>query len=198
MDLAQLQPSRIITVARAAAARPDTEFLCFGESDQPFPASAAQALHDAIDRGDAKYSDVRGVPKLRPAIAHHLTDLHARHSGSPPFAQAGALAAIADADFVDRFRAHCRQGRDLASAGLEGLNGVRYDPPDGAFAFIAIDGLEDSLDFALRLVHDHGVAVAPGIAFGQAGEGALRLCFAQSRPRMERAMERLRAGLQAR
>jgi len=53
----------------------------------------------------------------------------------------------------------------------------------------------DSLTLARRLVTEHGVAVAPGIAFGDAGEGHLRICFAQSADRIERAMERLRQGL---
>ena len=120
-------------------------------------------------------------------------------SGSPPFAQAGAIAALADTGFVTEFRAHCAAGRDMALAGLDGLNGIRLSPPDGAFyAFIGIDGLTDSLDLALRLVHEHGVALAPGIAFGPGGEGYLRLCFAQAPARIERAMHRLRAGLQAR
>ena len=119
-------------------------------------------------------------------------------SGTAPFAQAGALAALADEDFVHRFRAHCAAGRAMALDGLAGLNGVRLAAPDGAFyAFIGVDGEADSLALALRLVRDHGVAVAPGSAFGEGGEGHLRLCFAQSRPRMERAMARLRAGLQA-
>ena len=380
MDIATLEPSRIITVARAAFARPDTEFLCFGESDRSFPPAAAAAMIDALGRGDALYPDVRGVPALRTALAAYLTGLHAhpvtdariqvtssgmtavnvalaatvksgdrvvlhgpawpnpanaarlrgatlsnldldqapdgsfsldldrldtllagarafilnspnnptgwtataaelaaildlcRHhgvwlisdevysrliytnapaapslldiatptdrvivcnsfskawamtgwrlgwlvlpegtsdavaeivevtqSGSPPFAQAGAVAALADTGFVTEFRAHCAAGRDMALAGLDGLNGIRLAPPDGAFyAFIGIDGLTDSLDLALRLVHEHGVALAPGIAFGPGGEGYLRLCFAQAPARMERAMQRLRAGLQAR
>ncbi len=380
MDLAQLQPSRIVAIARAALARPDTDFLCFGESDQRFPPAAAAAVMAALDRGDALYTDVRGVPALRQALADYLTRLHARpvgegriqvtgsgmtavnvalaatvragdrvvlhtpawpnpanaarlraaagdileldrlpdgrfrldldrlgallegarafvlnspnnptgwtatlaeleailalcrrhgvwliadevysrliyadadaapslldvaepsdrvmvcnsfskawamtgwrlgwmvlpegardaiaeivevtHSGSPAFSQAGALAALQDEAFVHGFREHCREGRALAVAGLAGLNGVRLAPPDGAFyAFIGVDGLTDSLDFALRLVHEHGVALAPGSAFGEGGEGCLRLCFAQARPRMERAMERLRAGLRAR
>ena len=385
MDIIALEPSRIITVARAAMSRPDTDFLCFGESDQPFPQAAADALIAAINRGDALYSDVRGTAPLRHAIAGHLTTLHTlpvaetriqvtssgmtavnvamaatvragdrvvlhgpawpnpanaarlrgahidnldltvtddgrfhldldrldtllhgarafvlnspnnptgwtattdelqsilamcrrhgvwlisdevysrliyapltgdgrraapslldiatpddrvivcnsfsktwamtgwrlgwmvlpegardavaevvevTHSGSPPFAQAGGVAAIADDGFVDRFRDHCAEGRAIALEGLAGLNGIRLAPPDGAFyAFIGVDGLTDSLDFALRLVHDHGVALAPGIAFGPGGEGYLRLCFAQARPRLERAMERLRTGLQQR
>ena len=36
------------------------------------------------------------------------------HSGSPPFAQAGGVAAIADDDFVTRFRDHCAEGRTMA------------------------------------------------------------------------------------
>ncbi len=120
-------------------------------------------------------------------------------SGSPPFTHASALAALADSGFVAAFRAHCAQGRAMALAVLQGLNGIRLAPPDGAFyAFIAVDGLTDSLDLALRLVHDHGVALAPGIAFGPGGEGYLRLCFAQAGPHMERAMQRLRTGLQSR
>ena len=76
MDLATLPPSRIVAIARAARARPDTEFLCFGESDHPAPAGAAPALQAALARGDALYPDVRGVPALRQALAGHLTALH--------------------------------------------------------------------------------------------------------------------------
>jgi aspartate/methionine/tyrosine aminotransferase len=123
----------------------------------------------------------------------------ATHSGTAPFAQAGAQAAVADEAFVARFRAHCAEGRRLATEGLAGLNGVRLAPPDGAFyAFIGVDGLTDSLALALRLVDEHGVAVAPGSAFGPGGEGFLRLCFAQSAPLLTQAMQRLRTGLQAR
>jgi aspartate aminotransferase len=87
----------------------------------------------------------------------------------------------------------------MAGEALAGLNGVRYAPPPGAFyAFIGVEGLTDSLGFAKRLVTEHRIAVAPGIAFGDAGEGHLRLCFAQSEQRLERAVQRLRTGLQQR
>jgi aspartate/methionine/tyrosine aminotransferase len=120
------------------------------------------------------------------------------HSGVAPFIQRAGLAAIDDTDTVDRFRACCAAGRGLVSQALMGLNGVRYRPPAGAFyAFVAIDELRDSLDLAKKLVTRHGVAVAPGVAFGPAGEGWLRVCFAQSAALMERAMQRLRDGLRA-
>ncbi|MGE0222497.1 MAG: pyridoxal phosphate-dependent aminotransferase [Acetobacteraceae bacterium] len=118
------------------------------------------------------------------------------HSGVAPFIQQAGAAALNDTVTVDRFREHCATGRSLAGDALAGLNGIRYTPPVGAFyAFVGIDGLQDSLGLAKRLVTDHGVAVAPGIAFGSAGEGSLRICFAQSANTMERAMQRLQDGL---
>lgn len=119
-------------------------------------------------------------------------------SGVAPFVQRAGIAAIRDTGVVADIRAHCATGRQVATEALSGLNGVRYAPPPGAFyAFIGIEGLTDSLGLALNLVREHGVAVAPGIAFGEAGEGSLRICFANRPDRMVRAMERLRAGIRA-
>ena len=118
------------------------------------------------------------------------------HSGVAPFIQRAGLAALADSETVERFRAHCARGRTLTNEALSGINRVRHAAPDGAFyAFVGVEGLGDSLQFAKRLVAEHRVAVAPGIAFGEAGEGHLRLCFAQSSERLERALGRLRDGL---
>jgi aspartate/methionine/tyrosine aminotransferase len=120
------------------------------------------------------------------------------HSGVAPFIQHAGLAAVQDGDAVDRFRAHCAAGRALVGEALSGINDVRYTAPDGAFyAFVGVDGLTDSLALAKRLAQEQKVAVAPGIAFGDAGEGYLRICFAQGADRLERAMGRLRDGLRA-
>ncbi len=118
------------------------------------------------------------------------------HSGVAPFIQQAGIAAIHDLQAVEQFRAHCAAGRALASQALDGINGVRYAAPPGAFyAFLGVEGLTDSLGLAMKLVAHHRVAVAPGVAFGAAGEGFLRVCFAQSAERMERAMQRLRDGI---
>jgi aspartate/methionine/tyrosine aminotransferase len=120
------------------------------------------------------------------------------HSGVAEFVQAAALAALADEGFVDAFRAYCSAGRALTAQALAGLNRVRFVAPPGAFyAFLGIEGLDDSLAFALRLVAEFGVAVAPGVAFGTGGEGHVRLCFAQSPARLERALARLQDALRA-
>jgi aspartate aminotransferase len=118
------------------------------------------------------------------------------HSGVAPFIQQAGIAAIHDSQAVDDFRAYCAAGRALASQAFDGVNGVRYAAPPGAFyAFLGVEGLTDSLGLAMKLVTNHRVAVAPGMAFGSAGEGFLRVCFAQSAERMERAMQRLRDGI---
>jgi aspartate/methionine/tyrosine aminotransferase len=377
MDIATTPGSKIITVSRAAFARPDTDFLCFGESDVAAPAVAHAALHAAMQAGQTRYPDVRGLPALREALSAYLSSRHApvaearvqvtgsgmaavnvamaallrpgdrlvhvtpawpnsanaarmrhavveefplsevpeggfrldlgrlaarlqgaralfinspsnptgwtanageiraimdmcrdtgvwviadevynrlvyegeqaasildiaepddkvlvvgsfskawamtgfrigwlvvpegardrfselveiTHSGVAAFVQAAALAALADEPFVEGFRAYCSTGRALTTQALAGLNRVRFTAPPGAFyAFLGIDGLTDSLGFALRLVEEFGVAVAPGAAFCTGGEGHLRLCFAQSPDRLQRALSRLHDALQS-
>ena len=118
------------------------------------------------------------------------------HSGVAPFVQAGAVAALADTGFAADFQLYCAAGRALTQAALQGVPNVRYTSPPGAFyAFLGVDGLTDSIGFATRLVRERLVAVAPGGAFGAGGEGFLRLCFAQSPARLERALGRLVEGL---
>jgi aspartate/methionine/tyrosine aminotransferase len=132
-------------------------------------------------------------------VRDRITELvEITHSGVAPFVQAGALAALTDDAFSADFRAYCAQGRALTAQALAGIPGLRYASPPGAFyAFVAVDGLTDSLAAAMRLVTDHKVAVAPGSAFGAGGEGYLRLCFAQSAERLQRALGRLADGLKS-
>jgi aspartate/methionine/tyrosine aminotransferase len=69
---------------------------------------------------------------------------------------------------------------------------VRLARPAGAFyAFLAVDGVSDTLAFAKEVVQRCKVGLAPGIAFGPAGEGYLRLCFASAPARLEEAIGRL-------
>ena len=65
------------------------------------------------------------------------------------------------------------------------------------YAFFRIDGHDDSLALAKRLVA-HGIGLAPGVAFGDEAEGWLRWCFASRDPaRLTRGVERLAAALKA-
>jgi aspartate/methionine/tyrosine aminotransferase len=115
-------------------------------------------------------------------------------SGAPTFLQPAAIAAIRDGeDFVASMVERCRVGRDIIMTGLATFSRVRVAPPAGAFyAFFRVDGLTDSLEFAKEIVRRCKVGLAPGAAFGPAGEGYLRLCFASSPERLGEALERLR------
>jgi aspartate/methionine/tyrosine aminotransferase len=74
---------------------------------------------------------------------------------------------------------------------LASMPGVTIARPEGAFyLFPQIEGVADSFSFALRLLEETKVAVAPGIAFGNGGEGAVRICCAAERPILEEAMVR--------
>ncbi len=118
-------------------------------------------------------------------------------SGATSFAQFGALGAIEHGDpFIDRFRAYCARGRELVTAFLSDLDHVIFAPPAATFyAFFALEHVRDSLEFSKQLVRNHGVAVAPGTAFGTEYERWFRLCFAQNPDRLMVGLERLRAGL---
>ena len=113
-------------------------------------------------------------------------------SCAPVFVQRGALAALARADeFVPGLVARMKACRDTLLPALAALPGVSVAVPDGGmYAFFRVQGQDDSLAFAKRLVVDHGLGLAPGAAFGDEGEGWLRWCFASRDP------QRLLAGVQ--
>ncbi len=119
------------------------------------------------------------------------------NTGATTFAQYGALTALRDGDeFVASMREMSRRGRDIVQAFLQTQNRMSWSKPEGAFyGFIAIDGMTDSMAFARRLVDEAKVGVAPGCAFGPAGDADndrfIRICFAQSAALLEEALGRI-------
>jgi aspartate/methionine/tyrosine aminotransferase len=119
-------------------------------------------------------------------------------SCSPVFVQRGGLAALAQAEsyvpgLVDRLRV-CR---DTLLPRLAAMPGVRVAVPEGGmYAFFRVEGQDDSLAFAKRLVVEAGLGLAPGAAFGDEAEGWLRWCFASRDPqRLVRGVDRLAGAL---
>lgn len=114
-------------------------------------------------------------------------------SGSPHFLQYGCVTALRDGEpFVRETVERCRRGGELVFQRLSAMRRVRVARPQGAFyIFFAVEGMDDSLAFAKRLVDQTKVGLAPGSAFGPGGEGHLRLCFASSAARLAEAMDRL-------
>jgi aminotransferase len=84
-------------------------------------------------------------------------------------------------------------------AALAGIPRVRVLTPEGGF-FAMVDVRETGLAsnaVRLRLLEDHGVVVAHGSAYGEGGEGTLRVSFASGGDNLARGLERLRTGLTA-
>ena len=135
-------------------------------------------------------------PALEPLLANLV---EYTTSGAAEFAQYGAIEAVTQGEpHVAAFVEHCRVGRDIVGERLGRLNNVAYAPPEAAFyAFFQVEGMNDSLAFARKLVRDVRVGIAPGIAFGPESEGWIRLCFAQSADRLSMAMDRLERGLRS-
>lgn len=96
-------------------------------------------------------------------------------------AQWAALAALeGDQHGVVERRDIYRSRRDRAAALLGNL-GVRFLRPDGAFYLWVdvTDRASDDVDaWALNLLHDRAVAVAPGTTFGPSGQGWCRVSLA--------------------
>jgi aspartate/methionine/tyrosine aminotransferase len=110
------------------------------------------------------------------------------------FAQAGGLAALqgptgsTDA-MVD---AWARRRRSVCAA-LAAVPGLSCPLPDGAF-YAFVDARRTGLtstEIADRLLEEHRVAVTPGAAFGQAGEGHFRVSFATSDEVLSRGVEQI-------
>ena len=119
-------------------------------------------------------------------------------SCAPVFVQRAGLAALARADsFVPGLVQRLKLGRDTLLPLLAALPGIAVaTPPGGMYAFFRVESENDSLALAKRLVVEHGLGLAPGIAFGRAGEGWLRWCFAsRETQRLVRGVDRLRRAL---
>jgi aspartate/methionine/tyrosine aminotransferase len=119
-------------------------------------------------------------------------------AGPAGFIQRAGVVAVRDGEpFVKETVARYGAARDLVTSRIGAIPRLSLPTPAAAFyAFMRVDGLADSLAFAKELLRATGVGVAPGAAFGEGGEGHLRLCFAAGLPALERALDRF-AGFMA-
>ena len=114
-------------------------------------------------------------------------------SHAPTFIQRAGLVALTQGEDEVAARAELFHERmSFCYNALSSTKGVTVPKPEGAFyLFAKIDGVDDSFSFCVDLLKSNKVAVAPGVAFGAGGEGAIRICTASELPILETAMERL-------
>ncbi len=129
-------------------------------------------------------------------LAEHVTRLMVNSAScTATFVQLAGLAALhGDQSSVARMVAEFKRRRDLIVDGLNKLPGVSCRSPRGAFyVFPNVSALgRPAGDIADLLLNEAGVAALGGTAFGQHGEGYLRLSYANSEANLKKALDRIR------
>jgi aminotransferase len=114
---------------------------------------------------------------------------------SPTVSQYAAITALTDRDCIEEVREMAQEYDTRRKLLLSGLNDIGLDcfVPEGAFyAFPSIKstGLT-SQEFCTRLIKEKKVAVVPGCAFGECGEGYVRISYAYSTQHLTTALKRI-------
>jgi aspartate aminotransferase len=110
------------------------------------------------------------------------------------FVQHAAVEAVRGPQTaVDEMLAEYRRRRDVMIDRLNAIAGLRCRAPDGAFyAYVDARSLRvSSLELCMSLLSRTGVATYPGTAFGDSGEGFLRLSFATSEDVIRTGLQRM-------
>jgi aspartate/methionine/tyrosine aminotransferase len=118
--------------------------------------------------------------------------------GPATFVQDAAATALAgDQACVRALTAEYQARRDRVLERLQGIPGaLPLVPEGGLFVMLDVRALGRSSDEVRRsLLHEAGVVVIHGAAYGPGGEGTLRVSYAAGGETLERGLDRLRAGL---
>ena len=110
------------------------------------------------------------------------------------FSQIAAISALdGPQDEVQAMAAEFDARRRLVTEGLRSIPGISCPEPEGAFyAFpnVRSTGLTSG-EFEERALTEAGVALLAGRAFGEYGEGYVRISYANSQENLQKALDRL-------
>jgi aspartate/methionine/tyrosine aminotransferase len=121
-------------------------------------------------------------------------------SHAPSFTQRASETALLWGETAIReMLIRLRENRDFCMTVLQKMPGVTLPKPEGAFyLFPKIEGMTDSFAFCKQLLIETSVGLAPGVAFGEGGEGSVRICYAAEKHILEEAMARLKLFMESR
>lgn len=112
---------------------------------------------------------------------------------APSISQYAALTALQEEfPFIEEMVSSYDKRRQLLVQGLKDLGLPCYQPRGAFYVFPSIKetGMT-SEEFCESLLFEEKVAVVPGNAFGQSGEGFVRCCYAAAQSEIEEALERI-------
>ena len=107
---------------------------------------------------------------------------------------AGIAALDGSDDSINQMMEKFTQRRKLIHEGLNSLPGIECSLPGGAFyAFPKVIGTGmDGSEFCKRAMHEAGVAIVPGTAFGKTSKDYVRFSFAASQDNISNALENIK------
>ena len=110
-------------------------------------------------------------------------------------AQIAAIVAMRHCDAaVESIVAEYQARRDVLCEGLERIGWEVEKPRASMFVWVKIPepwAEMGSIDFAMKLLDEGGVAVSPGRGFGEDGEGFLRLAIVENSQRLRQAVRQI-------
>jgi LL-diaminopimelate aminotransferase len=114
-------------------------------------------------------------------------------SGVPQAIQRMAIAALeGPQDCIDEHNAVYQRRRDRLVEALRAI-GLTVQPPKASlYVWARLPQGYTSLGFATRLLDDVGVVVTPGVGYGAAGEGYVRLSLTIPDDQLEEGLRRLK------
>ncbi len=115
-----------------------------------------------------------------------------------PIQVAAVEALNGDQSSIDETRKRYRERRDVLVQGLAAAGWVVPSPPATMFVWAPIPERFHnlgSLEFSKLLLTEADVAVAPGIGFGEYGEGYVRLGLVENRHRIRQAVRSIKSFL---
>jgi len=107
---------------------------------------------------------------------------------------AGIAALDGPDDSIHEMMKKFDQRRKLIFKGLNNLPGIECSLPGGAFyVFPNVKGTGMSgVDFCKRCMHEAGVAIVPGVAFGKTAGDYVRFSYAASQDNISKALEKIK------
>jgi LL-diaminopimelate aminotransferase len=106
--------------------------------------------------------------------------------------QRAAIAALnTSPSYMENMRATYQRRRDIFVKGLEKLGWKINKPAATMYLWIPVPRGYTSTDWSLHLMEKTGVVVAPGISFGDLGEGYVRFALVEPEKRLEEAIFRM-------
>ena len=112
---------------------------------------------------------------------------------APTASQFAAVEAMREGDGdVEAMRNEYNRRRRYIVGGLRSLGIECFDPEGAFYVFPNISGYGmTSEKFCERLLYEDRVAIVPGTAFGECGEGFARISYAYSVEHIAKALDRI-------